>query len=248
VPAAEQLKSVLISGVTIHIGNGKEIQDGAVGFSNGKIDFVGSAARAPKGYDEIIDATDKHVYPGFIAVNSQIGLTEIGAVRATHDEREVGGYNPHVRSLIAYNTDSRITPTVRTNGVLMGQISPKGGRISGSSSVVEFDAWNWEDAAYAVDEGIHVNWPRKLRWSWKERKMEPNKNYDEQVADLKAFLTRAKAYCRGEQEVVQLREQASCRLFDAQQTLYVPTNRSSEMIAAINMAQDLGIDKLCIVG
>ena len=57
--------------------------------------------------------------------NSTIGLQEIGAVRASKDQYEVGTFRPNVRSLIAFNTDSEITPTVRTNGVLMAQITPE---------------------------------------------------------------------------------------------------------------------------
>jgi imidazolonepropionase-like amidohydrolase len=248
VPAPPQLGTTLITGVTIHIGNGKEIQEGAVGFKGGLIDFVGSAALAPKGYSEVIEAKGKHVYPGFITVNSALGLMEIDAVRASRDDREVGGMNPHVRSIIAYNTDSRITPTVRANGVLMGQIAPQGGRIAGSSSVVTFDAWNWEDAAYSIDEGIHVNWPALRKWDSKTRMRVPNADYEQEVKELRLFLERAKAYCSGYQKETQLREAACCGLFDGKQTLYVHSNRAPQMIRAINLAQDLGIDKLVIVG
>ncbi|NNC81980.1 MAG: amidohydrolase family protein [Flavobacteriales bacterium] len=248
VPAPEQERSVLIKDVTIHIGNGREIQDGAVGFRDGKIDFVGSSALAPDGYDEEVDGEDGHLYPGFIAVNTSLGLKEIDRVRATRDERETGAYNPHVRALIAYNTDSRVTPTVRSNGVLMAQISPKGSRISGSSSVVVLDAWNWEDAAYAADEGIHVRWPALRKWNQKTRKREANKEYPKEVADLRSFLERAKAYCRKPDGSVDLREAACCGLFDDSQTLYVHADKANQMITAINMAQDLGIDRTVIVG
>lgn len=248
IPADAQRGSFLITGVTIHIGNGKEIQEGAVGFNEGVIDFVGSAALSPEGYSEVIEAGGKHVYPGFIAVNSTLGLVEINAVRASKDHREVGGMNPHIRSIIAYNTDSRITPTVRANGVLMAQIAPQAGRIAGSSSVVTFDAWNWEDAAYSVDEGIHVNWPRLKKWNPKERKQEANKDYENQVQELRSFFERSMAYCKGTPSETQLREAATCGLFDGTKTLYVHANRAPQMTRAINLAQDLDIGKLVIVG
>ena len=248
VPAPPQAGSTLITDVTVHIGNGKEIQEGAIGFKGGLIDFVGSAALAPSGYSEVIAADGKHAYPGFITVNSTLGLMEIDAVRASRDDREVGGLNPHVRSIIAYNTDSRITPTVRSNGVLMGQITPQGGRIPGSSSVVTFDAWNWEDAAYSIDEGIHVNWPSLRKWDSKTRMRAPNADYDAEVKELRLFFERSKAYCEGYPRETQLREAACRGLFDGTQTLYVHSDRAPQMIRAINMAQDLGIDKLVIVG
>ena len=43
----------------------------------------------------------------------------------TKDFDEVGKFNPNVRSLIAYNTDSKILKTVRTNGVLITQAYSK---------------------------------------------------------------------------------------------------------------------------
>src|SRR3546814_11404648 len=107
----------------------------------------------------VVDATGKHVYPGFIAPNTNLGLVEVEAVRATVDDAEVGENNAHVRSLVAYNTDSKVINTLRSNGVLLAQVTPQGGLVSGQSSVVQLDAWNWEDAAYTVDEGIHIHWP-----------------------------------------------------------------------------------------
>jgi len=108
---------------------------------------------------EVIKANGKHIYPGFIAPNSTLGLAEVDAVRASRDFNEVGSMNPHIRSIIAYNTESKVVESMRPNGVLMAQITPRGGRISGTSSVVQLDAWNWEDALIKENDGIHLNWP-----------------------------------------------------------------------------------------
>ena len=114
--------------------------------------------------------------PGLILPISNLGLVEISAVRATNDSRELGELNPNVRSIVAYNTDSKVINTLRSNGILLANIVPQGSLIAGSSSVVQLDAWNWEDAAYKTDEGIHlympsidapstVVWRRWWRWS-----------------------------------------------------------------------------------
>ena len=108
---------------------------------------------------EVIDVSGKHVYPGIISPASTVGLQETGAVRATVDKQEIGILNPNIRSLIAYNTDSEIIPTIRNNGVLLTQAMPQGGTISGSSSVMMADGWNWEDAVLKKDDGIWLNWP-----------------------------------------------------------------------------------------
>jgi len=134
------------------------------------------------------------VYPGFIAPNTTLGLVEIDAVRASNDQREIGVYNPHIRSIIAYNTESRVTETMRPNGVLQAQIVPRGGRISGTSSIVQLDAWNYEDALIKENDGIHINWPRTFSWSWAAHKTIPNKKYSEQVTDLENFFLKANYY------------------------------------------------------
>jgi hypothetical protein len=59
---------------------------------------------------------------------------------------------------VAYNTDSEVIPTVRSNGVLVAQVTP-GGVISGSSSIVYNDGWNWEDAVIKTDD-IWITWPQ----------------------------------------------------------------------------------------
>jgi hypothetical protein len=59
---------------------------------------------------------------------------------------KIGQMNPNVRSIIAFNAESKVIETVRPNGILIAQITPRGGRISGTSSIVQLDAWTWEDA------------------------------------------------------------------------------------------------------
>ena len=116
---------------------------------------------------EVINANGKHVYPGFIVSNGTLGLVEVDAVKASNDLAEMGTFNPHIRSIIAYNAESKIVESMRPNGVLLGQVVPRGGRITGTSSVVQYDAWNWEDAAIKMDNGIHINWPNSFsrgRW------------------------------------------------------------------------------------
>ena len=79
-PAPEQTRSILIVGGTAHLGTGDVIADAAIGFRDGKIDYVGRAFQVDKSkYDDVIDATGKEIYPGFIVTNSTIGLQEIGA-------------------------------------------------------------------------------------------------------------------------------------------------------------------------
>jgi len=242
---------------TAHIGTDSVIQNSIIGIRNGKIVEVIDAAKgqASGTYDEKIDATGKQVYPGFIAPNSTIGLTEIDAVRATNDFHEVGSTLPNVRSLIAYNTDSKIIPTVRGNGILMAQVTPRGGLVSGTSSILMLDGWNWEDAAYKIDDGIHVNWPRiQSRKFLDEDNIYPgpyekNKEYAKQTNDLLKLFSDAKAYNETEtKEEKNLRFESMKGLFTGEQTLYLHVNNVKEIIEAVNFAKVNAIKKVAIVG
>jgi len=133
-PAPDQSQPMALIGATIHVGDGTVIENGTVLFKDGKLERVAAGGTVPSGY-ETVDVSDKHIYPGLIALNSQLGLTEIGAVRSTRDDRETGSLNPNARALIAFNTDSQVIPTVRSRGVLLAQITPVGGMVSGRSSI-----------------------------------------------------------------------------------------------------------------
>jgi len=252
-PAEKQKDAVLIMNATAHIGNGVVIQNSVVGFKDGKITLVGDVTkiRVDKNeYPVVISAFGKHVYPGFIECNSSLGLTEIDLVRATRDFNEVGEMNPNVRSIIAYNTDSKIIPTVRSNGVLLSQIVPTGGTISGQSSVVELDGWNWEDAAYKLDEGIHINWPRMFIVL-----NIPNEKEDVQkermISNLNAlenFFIEAKGYASSNSpEEKNLKFEAMRGLFNGSKKLYVHCNYVKEILNAISFCDRFGM-KMVLVG
>ena len=171
--AATAQKPTLFMGATAHLGNGEKIDNSAISMLNGKIEMVADATMIridPTAFDTIYRVHGKHLYPGFIVPNTTLGITEIDQVRASHDYRETGAINPNVRTLIAYNTDSKIAKTVRSNGVLIAQVTPRGGTISGQSSVMHLAGWNWEDAALRIDDGIHLNWPSSYYQSgwWSE--------------------------------------------------------------------------------
>src|SRR3954471_583490 len=122
-PAPAQEKTIYLQHATIHVGNGQVIENGSLVFSNGKITAVGSNLPVPAADVKVLDLQGKHVYPGLIAPLTTLGLTEIEAVRSTNDYSEVGEINPSVRSLVAYNTDSKVINTLRSNGILLAQVT-----------------------------------------------------------------------------------------------------------------------------
>lgn len=249
-PASEQNRSILFINATVHTGEGSVLYKSAVGFENGKITYVGNSENHPA-FDQVIDATDKHIYPGFIATNSTLGLVEVDAVRATSDVDELGDFLPHVRTAIAYDAESKIVESMRPNGVLVAQVAPRGGRISGSSSVMQMDAWNWEDAIIKEDEGIHLNWPRPYSrgryWLGEDPSLKVNKNYLSNIQKLKTFIENAKVY-DPKQNPVHLPYQAMKGLFEGSKTIYLHATDEKQIVDGISYLKKIGLNSIVLVG
>ncbi|MEI2675787.1 MAG: amidohydrolase family protein [Chitinophagaceae bacterium] len=246
---AQQI-TIVIDNATLHIGDGSVIEKGTVIFKNGKIEYAGP--QKDHGFDDntasIIDGTGKHVYPGIIATGSGLGLIEYSAVRATRDAYEVGVFNPNVRSLIAYNTNSKVIPTVRSNGILIAQVVPGGGVISGQSSIMKLSGWNWEDAAVDTDNGMHMYWPGVYSYNYEKGTYEVSSSYAEEVNEINTFMQEAKAYCSVENHKEKnLKFEAMRELFAGKQKMFVSANAAKAIVGAVDFAKTFGI-KIVIVG
>lgn len=253
-PASPQTKPIVLSGATIHIGNGEVITNGVITFDKGIITGVGAAGSiaAPAGA-ETIDVKGKHIYPGLISLNTTVGLQEIASVRATLDFNEVGQINPHVRALVAYNTDSEVIPTLRGNGILLSQAVPQGGLISGSSSVFYSDGWNWEDAVLKKDDGIWITWPSFLAGSFNNEdftySVKRNEKRQEIIDLFKLNFAEAKAYAEvAEPGAVNLRLAAMKPLFTGATNLYIRASYGKDIIEAVRFAKETGVKKIVIAG
>ena len=253
-PAKAHQGLITIAGATMHVGNGAVVENSFVAIRDGKIVYAGAMADAPSFPDEgeTILAKGKHIYPGLIALNTQLGLIEVGAVRATRDGREIGKFNPSIRSIVAYNTDSNVTPTIRSNGILIAQTVPEGNVMPGQSSMVQLDAWNWEDAAIAMDNVLHINWPRPYRrsGSWPNfGPIKPNDKYGERISEIESFFKEAKAYLAmmGNKET-NLKFEAMKDVFDGKRKVFINTDHAKAIMHATNLAKQFGFDPIIVGG
>ena len=253
----EQL--TLIHGGTFHIGNGKVYEGVAIILDKGKIFGIDTSIKElseeqEKGFKamgyKIITARGQHIYPGLIATNTTIGLNEIDAVRSTRDYNEVGVNNSNIRSIIAYNTDSKVIPTIRSNGILLAQITPRGGNISGNSSVVQLDAWNWEDAAIKTDDALHINWPRmhvQHGW-WAEPGDIEKLQTEKEIKALDEIFGNAKSYCNSRPEVVNLKLEAFRDVFSGKKKVFIHADGAREIISAVQFMQRYAIFPVIVGG
>jgi imidazolonepropionase-like amidohydrolase len=164
VPPPAQKAPLVISGATIHTVGGPVVANGRMLVERGRITAIagpGEALNVPAGA-QTVDLAGRHVYPGFVAANTALGLVEIVSVRATVDTTETGPLNPNARALVAINPDSELLPVTRANGVLAALSVPgaaPGGGIAGTSALVQMDGWTWEEMALAPALGLHVMLP-----------------------------------------------------------------------------------------
>ncbi len=257
-PVNDQTKPVLIYNAFIHIGDGNTIKNGFISFDNGKITDVSSEDLDLESgtYNNFlkINANGSHLYPGLILPNSKVGLEDISAVRATVDHTEVGELNSNIRSLIAFNTDSEVISTFRYNGILLSQVVPDGSFVTGNSSIMMMEGWNWEDAAYKIDDGMHVKWPRKTyppsRWSG-QTSFRDNPNYKSSVDMINKFLIDSRSYFNlngDENKEVNLKLEAMVDVYNGKKKIYLHVGSREQIIESVQMFQKHGINDLVLVG
>lgn len=250
-PAANQTASILIQGATLHIGDGSIIENGMIGIANGKITEIGVNGSQQNSYESTLNANGQHVYPGFIAANSTVGMVEIDAIRPTNDLNEIGTFLPNIRTIIAYNAESKVVESLRPNGILTAQIIPTRGRIAGSSTIVQLDAWNWEDAGIKVDEGMHIYWPRTYRRGNRAKGEDPlvydQKNYTKRTSELDQYLAEAKTYDANANKK-HLPHAALKGIFNGTQKVYLHAKEKRQILDGISLLKQHGIDNIVLVG
>ena len=210
-PAAPvHAESLLLRNGVVHTVSGETINRGSVLIRDAKIvevsdDAKSGSLRVPADAT-VIDLEGQHLYPGMIALNSGLGLTEIESVRGTIDSTEVSEFHPDVESWVAVNPDSELIPVTRANGITHAEPTPQGGVVAGLSGLVAFDGWTVEQMTIKHPTALHVYWPAmRLDTIPRERLRDPTrfKSLEDQIKDrqtkLKAlddFFADARAYVK----------------------------------------------------
>lgn len=186
-----------ITNATIHTVTNGTIENGIILIDGEKITFVGEKAKITPDYQQI-DASGKHVYPGFMDSGTQLGLLEIGAVAVTNDQAELGDFNPHVRAFTAINPSSVSIPVTRVNGVTHVMSIPVSGRIAGKATLIDLYGYSPDSMAVLSNSALHLNLPasQKRGW-WDDRSEEEVKEaYEKGMKELNEFWKKAEFYNR----------------------------------------------------
>lgn len=240
-------QNLLIKNANIHPGNGKPAFKSDLLIINGRISQI-----SPNIILDTVpnfDAKGKNLFPALIATNTIVGLSEIESVRATRDFYEVGYFNSFIRAASAFNTDSKVIPTLAWNGVMFAQITPKGGRISGQSSTVNMFGVNTNEAIEVADIGMHIQWPMNYLPAGKESQKAKDYFINE-MQKLTEFLNNSLSYCNslaGNEKPLDINYEPMCEVFTGKRKLFVHAESAEAMISAINFFEKYSI-KPVIVG
>jgi imidazolonepropionase-like amidohydrolase len=133
---------------------------------------------------------------------------------------------------------------------------PGGQLIAGQSSVVQLDAWNYEDAAYKTDMGMHFYMPSLLsrgggrgfgRGFGGAPAGDPIKEALDKIESVKAIFREAKAYHqKGADKQINLKLEATKGLFNRTQKLFVHCDQIKQMIVAIDFVKEFGFDVVLV--
>ena len=257
VPGAPQTQPVALVGGTVHPISGPDVVGGTVLFAEGRITAVGAKVEVPKNARSI-DCRGKHVYPGLIESDCDVGLSEIASVRATVDHAETGDLNPNVRAQTAFNPDSEIIPVTRSNGVLTAMIAPSGGLLCGRGAVMRLDGWTWEEMTIRGESAMLVNWPSLVEsHTWRlEEAGQQEQARAKTIERLAAVFADARAYgklksARAEQGQTpppyDARWEAMQPVLDGRTPLHVRADDVRQIQSAVALARREGVG-LVIVG
>lgn len=257
VPGKPQTGPILIQGATLHPIDGPAIESGSLLIEDGKITAIGSDIEPPSGATTI-NGEGQHVYPGLFESHSQMGLTELAAVRATNDFRESGTINPNVKALVSVYPDNVNIPVTRSNGVLFSLTAPSGGLISGKSAVIQLDGWTYEDLCVKSEAALQVTWPRQSVSGRRRARMtkkeiaEALNNQKAQMRKMNEFFDDARNYHDARQsdesnQPYDARLEAMIDVVDGKLPMMVNANGAAEIQSAVNFSIQQKV-KLIILG
>lgn len=253
VPGKASDTPVLLTGLTVHTATDGVKHDTDVLIQNGKIAAIGQDLTKPDNAT-VLALDGKHLYPGLIALANQLGLIEIEAVRATDDSKEVTDTNPDLTAKVAYNADSEVIPTVRSNGFAYSLVYPAGSMLMGQSSLLQLDAWNYQDALVADNVALHLRWPNTstLGSYWQKKPVkELVEENAEQLQTLQHYFANAKAYYDAAQAGlntgIDSRWHRMMPLFSGKLPLFVHADDERQMRQAMLLAKEYSLP-LTIVG
>jgi imidazolonepropionase-like amidohydrolase len=191
-PSAGRAGTIALVGGRIHPVTAPVIEGGTLLLEDGLIAAVGKDLEIPAGA-RVVDCAGLDVWPGMIALDTNLGLFEIGSVAGTVDVAEGGGNQPDLRASASINADSAHIAVTRFNGVTRAQTAPQGGGpLRGQSCVIRLTGQTWEEMLTIDRDMLHLSFPRRGNDLEPGEAEEPS----EAVEELARVFEQAREYAR----------------------------------------------------
>jgi len=247
-PKAVPDRPILLRNVTLYNpGRGPVTTD--LRIVNGKIDAVGSDLEANGA--AVLDAKGLHAFPGLIDAGTQVGLTEIGSAKETHDFAEGGDFQPDLRAVVAVNPESELIPVTRANGVLSVVVRPVGAVVGGQAGLINLAGWVPSEMSVVDQLALNVEFPAESPVF----RMDPSvagigravqkKQREEKVRKLKDLFAEAKRYDSARKANKDLpvvpRLEAMLPYVRGDKPVIVAAERKADILDALKLADELKI-------
>ncbi len=261
-PALAQ--DVAITGGQVLTGT-SVIENGTVVIRNGKVVSVGTGA-APAGL-RVIDARGKVVTPGFVAVDSGLGGTEVGSVRGSNDLANRANTLTAAFDL-SYGLDpwSFTLPVARLGGVTRAVVTPQHGGSGGGHSHDDSD-FAGAGAGGFQTPGLFAGQAAVIKLGGADILVKPRVAmvapfgeagkavaggargaefvlFKETLAEVRTYARNKAAYERADMRALSLSRadmEALIPVADGRMPLIVTVNRASDIQQVLRLAREEGI-------
>jgi imidazolonepropionase-like amidohydrolase len=240
-------QTVAIVGGTVHTVSGAAIPNGTVVIENDRITAVGVGVQVPPGA-RVIDASGKIVTPGLFDSATQLGVIEIGAEQNTVDgTTNLSSLTAGFEVVHGINPLSTLIPIARVEGITRAVVTPGSGAgmFAGTGAVIDLLGDRSSDvvviernAMYVVlgEQGAgYAGGSRAAAIAQLRGALESAREYGSDPSTYRAVRSEDEQMSRS--DLLALAPVAT-----GDRPLVVMAHRASDLLTALNLKDDLGID------
>jgi imidazolonepropionase-like amidohydrolase len=168
-------------------------------------------------------------------------------------------FNPQLRTVVAFHSDSSAIPVARANGVTTVAVFPSGGILGGQVAVMNLDGWTYEENTVRTSAGVTFQFPtigRSRGFSGFFQRQEDRsyedlkKERDEKLDRLARLLDDARAYAKVPQEKRRpdLVLEALVPVVERRVPLFTAASREEEIRDAVSFADRVRVNLVITEG
>ncbi len=240
---------LLIKNGKIYPVVGEIIENGDILIEDGKIKEIGGNIEVENA--EILDATGKNIYPGFVEAHSHLGLDEEGIGFEGQDYNEaIDPVTPHLRSIDSINPMDGTLKSAYEGGVTVANTG------QGSANVIGGTFAAIKTFGHRIDDMI-LKYPTAMKVAFGEN---PKRVYESQdkspstrmatAAILREYLTKAKMYKKGkdlargfsDMPEFDMKLEALIPVIEREIPLKAHAHRADDIFTALRIAKEFNVD------